>query len=171
MEKTLVLNATYEPMKVVSWERAIHLYFQNKVDILESYDRMIGSVSISIPVPSVVRIKKYIDFQKTHKIVKFCRKNVFVRDRYQCQYCGYIGRPEELTFDHVVPLSRGGPTTFDNIVTSCIPCNTKKANKMPDQAGMVLARKLHRPSWPLSVMLAVSLFKNRPKVWEPYLFG
>ena len=171
MEKTLLLNATYEPLRVLPWEKAVYLFYLGKVDIIECYDRPIRSVSVSMKVPAVVRVKRFVPFQRSYRHVKFSRQNIFTRDRHTCQYCGETFKPEHLTFDHVIPVSQGGETTFHNIVTACRKCNYKKANKTPEQAKMALRRQLHRPNWPLTVTLMLSLQKQTPEIWKSYLFG
>ena len=170
MEKTLLLNATYEPLRIIPWDRAVQLVFLNKVEIVESYDRYIRSLSVAMRVPAVVRTKRFVPFQRSYRTVKFSRQNVFTRDRHTCQYCGEKFRPEHLTFDHVIPQCQGGPTTFDNIVSACKPCNYKKAGKTPLQANMPLLSRMYRPTWPLSVTLMLAM-STPPKEWSAYLFG
>ncbi len=189
MEKTLVLNATYEPLKVVNWQRAIMLLFQEKVEIVESYDRPIRSPNVTYLVPSVVRLRRYVPFQRSARPVKFSRRNVFVRDRHVCQYCGNAFEPTALTFDHIVPASRGGTKTFENIVTACVPCNAKKADRTPVQAGMPLRKGATKPRWCLSSSLAIelglspsakrhkqsgvdaiSMSSSVPAAWRPFLY-
>jgi len=108
MEMTLLLNATYEPLRVVNWHKAITLLWQGKVEVLEFHDRDIHGVTITIKLPSVMRLLKVIKLRSTHRAVKFSRINIFTRDRYTCQYCQKRYRTEELTFDHVIPIARGG---------------------------------------------------------------
>lgn len=171
MEKTLLLNATYEPLRIISWEKAVYLFYLGKVEIVESYDRQIGTVSVFLKVPAVVRIKRFVSLHRIHRNVKFSRRNVFTRDRYTCQYCGESFKEEHLTFDHVIPASKGGEKTFENVVTACKKCNYKKANKTPSQANMLLKKTvIQRPHWPLAVTLLSGLPDSPPLVWEPYLF-
>src|SRR5437763_4391150 len=127
--QTLVLSQGYEPVKIVSWQRAITLLFLGKVEVIEEYDRDIRSCSLLIKIPSVVRLLNAI---RRHKQpVKFSRVNIYGRDRYTCQFCGDKKPVGELTYDHVVPRSQGGTTTWTNIVTACETCNRKKANRTP----------------------------------------
>lgn len=170
MEKTLLLNATYEPINVISWQRAAHLYFLGKVEIVESYDRQIGTPNLSMNVPAVVRVKKFIPAKK-YRHVRFSRHTVFTRDRHACRYCGRTYAPEQLTFDHVVPQSLGGQKNFENIVAACRPCNYKKADKTPDEAGMPLIGKIHSPVWPLAATILSSTRRNIPEMWKDYLFA
>lgn len=133
MHQTLLLNSDYNPISVlplsiVSWQRAISLYFLGKVEIIESYpDKLIRSERISIPVPSVCVTKDYFNYKKS---IKFSRANVFLRDLYQCQYCSDTFGVSELTLDHVIPRSGGGRTVWDNVVTACKPCNLRKGSKL-----------------------------------------
>jgi len=115
MDSVLLLNITYEPLKIINWKKAITMLFLGKVEVLEEYDREIHSVSFAIKLPSVVRLLKMV--KKPKKPVKFSRQNIYARDRYQCQYCGARFSPEDLTYDHVIPKSRGGKTKWENIVT------------------------------------------------------
>ena len=142
---TLVLNADYRPLSYYplslwSWQDAIKAVFLDRVDIVSEYDRFVRSPAFEMRLPSVVSLKTYI---KPSRKPAFTRFNVFLRDRFQCQYCG---SREDLTFDHLVPRSRGGLTTWDNIVTACSPCNLKKGGKLPAEAKMQPAHQPFRPS-------------------------
>ncbi len=119
MEMTLLLNASYEPLRVENWQRAINLLWQGKVEVLEFYDRDIRGVSISFKLPSVMRLLNFVKLRSRHHSVKFSRINIFTRDRYTCQYCYKRVPTEDLTFDHVVPIAKGGRKTWENIVTAC----------------------------------------------------
>ena len=114
--------------------------FLERVNILEEYDRTVRSPSFEMRIPSVVALKTYI---RPARNPAFTRFNVFLRDRFECQYCG---ANEDLTFDHVVPRSRGGRTTWDNVVAACAPCNLLKGGRLPNQSGMVPRQRPHRPS-------------------------
>src|SRR5438552_3781568 len=118
MELTLLLNATYEPLRVLNWQKAITLLWQGKVEVLEVYDREIHGVSVTIKLPSVIRLLKMIKIRDAHRSVKFSRINIFTRDGYRCQYCRRKYRTEDLTFDHVIPIAKGGKKTWENIVTA-----------------------------------------------------
>ncbi|MBL8717132.1 MAG: HNH endonuclease [Myxococcales bacterium] len=142
--RVLVLTQSYVPHKIVSWERAVILYFSDKVDIIESYDEELRSPSVVMKMPAVVRLRKPVAAMK--RSVKFSRMNVFSRDSFRCQYCGTQRRMHELNYDHVVPRHHGGKTTWDNVVASCYPCNGRKANRTPEQAGMKLLRRPYRPT-------------------------
>src|SRR5512139_1362774 len=104
MEHTLVLNATYEPINIVTWKRALSLLYQGKVEVLAEYDREIRSISFTIKMPSVLRLLKYVKIRKQFQHVKFCSANIYARDHHICQYFSDTGTTENLTFDHVIPI-------------------------------------------------------------------
>ncbi|MDY6880003.1 MAG: HNH endonuclease [Desulfatiglans sp.] len=167
MEQVLLLNVTYEPLKIINWKKAITLLFLGKVEVLEEYGREIHSVSFTIQLPSVVRLLRMVKKPKTP--VKFSRQNIYARDKYRCQYCGNQFPPEELTYDHVIPKFRGGKTRWDNIVTCCIRCNRKKGGHTPREAGLKLIRKPYRPNWLPSLRISIGV-KEVPQSWRDYLY-
>lgn len=135
---TLLLNAdfqpiSYFPLSTLSWQDAVKAVFRDAVTVISEYDRAIHSPSQCIKIPSVVALKEYIT---PAKMPAFTRFNVFLRDEWRCQYCGQHFRTHELTFDHVIPRSKGGKTSWDNIVAACRPCNSFKGSKMPRKYGM-----------------------------------
>ncbi|MEW5974455.1 MAG: HNH endonuclease [Acidobacteriota bacterium] len=168
MECTLLLNASFEPLKIISWQRAITLLFAGKVEVIEEYSREIHSVTFSVKLPSILRLLKYVKVKKS-RIVKFSRANIYARDRYSCQYCGLTHRADELTFDHVIPVSRGGTKSWENIVTACIDCNRRKGGRTPSEAGMTLIQRPVEPNWVPSFNLTL-VFKNAPESWRDYLY-
>ena len=127
MDKTLLLNVTYEPLRVISWKKAVTLLTLGKVEVVEEYDREIHSISFSIRLPAVVRLLKLVRWRRD--VVKFSRKNIYVRDHEMCQYCGKHLQSKEITYDHVIPKSQGGDTSWENVVTCCMTCNRKKGGK------------------------------------------
>ena len=135
MEQTLLLNATYEPLKIVDWRKAITLWCQGKVEVIAVHDREIRSVSFSIKLPSVIRLLRYITIRKHFDRVPFSRANIYARDGHRCQYCGREHPVSELTFDHVVPVSQGGRKNWENIVTCCVTCNRRKGGRTPRPGG------------------------------------
>ncbi len=169
-EQSLLLNATYEPLKVVPWQKAVHLFFQDKVEVVETYDRQICSVHLSMRVPAVIRLYRLVTFHHVRQMVKFSRDTLFTRDCFSCQYCGKRFEKHELTFDHVFPAARGGPKTWENIVTACRKCNHKKSGKTPEEAGMRLLKKAQRPFWSPAILVMMSLSARGPKVWDNYLY-
>jgi len=167
MESTLLLNATYEPLRIISWKKAIILVTLGKVEVIEEYDREIRSVSFTIKLPSVIRLLRYVRRKKSE--VRFSRQNIYARDNYRCQYCGRKLSPDELTYDHVIPRSRGGRTEWTNIVTCCIECNKRKGGRTPEEAGMKLLRPPRKPEWLPLIRITISL-KNAPRSWFDYLY-
>lgn len=141
----LVLNAdfrplSYYPLSLLPWQEAIKAVVLDRVSIIAEYDETVRSQRQAIRIPSVVVLK---DFVKPQKRVAFTRFNLFLRDEFCCQYCGARG---DLTFDHIVPRSRGGITSWENVVAACSPCNLKKANRSLRNSGLSLNRKPARPS-------------------------
>lgn len=141
----LVLNADYRPLSYYplslwSWQDAIKAIFLDRVNVLSHYERLVHSPSFEMKLPSVVCLKTYV---KPARHPAFTRFNVFLRDRFSCQYCG---THEELTFDHVVPRSRGGLTTWENVVAACSPCNLRKGGQMPADCGMTPAQAPFQPT-------------------------
>lgn len=167
MESVLLLNISYEPLKIINWKKAITLLFLGKVEVIEEYGREIHSVSFTIKLPSVVRLLQMVKRPKSP--VKFSRQNIYSRDRYQCQYCGAKHSSEELTYDHVIPKSRGGKTRWENIVTCCVECNRKKGGRTPDEASMALIREPARPTWVPAIRITIG-FHKVPESWRDYLY-
>ena len=162
----LLLNASFEPLNVINWQRALKLVFMDKVEVVEESGREVHSVSVTVRVPSVVRLMSFVRFRR--KEAKFSRKNIYARDRHSCQYCGRRYPVDELTCDHVLPRSRGGKATWRNIVTCCVACNRRKGGRTPAEAGMKLRKPPARPSWQWGFRVR---FKNRrpPENWHLYL--
>jgi 5-methylcytosine-specific restriction endonuclease McrA len=148
----LVLNAdfrplSYFPLSLWSWQDAVKAVFMDRVMTLSEYDRVVRSPSFEIKLPSVIALKEFIPLNKRPAFTRF---NVFLRDRFACQYCGDAFPAHELTFDHVIPRSRGGRTTWENVVSACAPCNLLKGGRMPVKAGMLPRREPAQPSvWEL----------------------
>ena len=169
MDHTLVLNASYEPLRVVSWQKAITLLFKGKVEVLAHYDREIRGVTVRVKQPSVLRLLRHVHLKRAYAEVPFTRPNVYARDNHRCQYCGRRFTPAQLTFDHVVPVARGGRKDWNNIVTCCIACNRRKGDRLPEEADIVLLRRPRRP--PAFAHLTLSLgLRRAPESWRDYLF-
>jgi 5-methylcytosine-specific restriction endonuclease McrA len=144
----LVLNAdfrplSYFPLSLWSWQEAVKAVFLGRVNIVSEYDRTVRSPSFEMRLPSVIALKDYIP---TARRPAFTRFNVFLRDRFDCQYCGDGFPTHELTFDHVIPRSRGGRTSWHNVVTACGDCNLAKANMMPAEAKMFPIQAPRQPT-------------------------
>lgn len=141
----LVLNADYRPLSYFplslwSWQDTIKAVFLDRVNIIAEYDRAVRSPTFEMRLPSVVSLKTFV---RPARYPAFTRFNVFLRDRFECQYCG---AREELTFDHVIPRSKGGHTTWENVVAACSPCNLKKGGHLPSEVKMEPRQKPYRPS-------------------------
>lgn len=169
MEQTLLLNATYEPLKVVDWRKAITMLCQGKVEVVSEYDREIRSVTMAFRLPSVIRLLRYIKIRRCVDYVPFSRANIYARDDHRCQYCGEEFLVEALTFDHVIPVSQGGRKNWENIVTSCTCCNRRKGGRTPLQAGMRVIRQPTRPTRSPAVRLTFGL-RNTPDSWRDFLY-
>lgn len=144
----LVLNAdfrplSYFPLSLWSWQDTIKAVFRDRVNVVSEYDRTVRSPSWEMRLPSVISLKEYV---KPASRPAFTRFNVFLRDDFSCQYCGDEFAAENLTFDHVLPRSRGGRTQWENIVTACSPCNLNKGNRRLASVGMSLRQKPYRPT-------------------------
>lgn len=140
--RVAVLSRDYEPLTYCDVERAITLLYLNKAEVIKATERVVRAVSCVYQIPKVIRLlyrtaRRYVPY------VKYSRRNVQIRDRYSCQYCGVS---QDLTIDHVVPLSRGGRTTWENVVTACRKCNGRKGSRTPEEAGMRLKTVPRRPA-------------------------
>ena len=141
----LVLNADYRPLSYYplslwSWQETIKAVFLDRVDVVSTYDTLIHSPSFVMRLPSVVSLKSYVAQDRPPAFTRF---NLFLRDAFICQYCG---SGDDLTFDHLTPRSRGGRTTWDNIVTACARCNLAKGGRTPKEAAMHLLHSPRRPT-------------------------
>lgn len=178
--RVLVLNADYQPHGVISWKRAIVLNslheqeYQDGAELIKFYanDFIVDSKGRQHPIPAVVRLTTYI--KRAKNAVPFSRKNVFLRDKLTCQYCGKQFPPEELTYDHVIPRAQwdndknGTPTHWENIVTCCGRCNKTKRNRTPKQAQMKLLREPMRPNGNM-VIHGLTPWSKIPIEWIEYL--
>ncbi|NOZ61110.1 MAG: HNH endonuclease [Calditrichaeota bacterium] len=159
----LVLNQSFEPMSVTSVRKAIILVYLGKAEMVEKNCEFVHSVNEEFPLPSIVRIKRYIHVPR--KRIILTRKNIMRRDNHRCQYCGR--KDVGLTIDHVIPKVRGGPDTWENLVCACVHCNNKKGNRTPEEAGMTL---LHEPKRPNHIFFIRYTAGRIDKRWKPYLF-
>lgn len=154
------MNASYQPLNLVNLRRAVVLVLKNKAEIIEEGDGILHSERFEMPFPSVIRLVYYVNVP--YRAVSLNRRAVFARDNHTCQYCG--GRAESI--DHVVPRSRGGEHSWENVVAACRRCNTRKMNRLPGEAGLKLMRK---PSEPRDHVWFLSLAGEIHPTWEPYL--
>ena len=164
MGKVLVLNASYEPLNITSWRRAIVLLIKEKAEQIEH-----GSLFIypNMPLPTVIRLRHYVHVP--YKDIPLTRRNILHRDGHSCQYCGYSG--DELTLDHVIPRSRGGGDAWENIVTACVRCNVRKGNRTPREAGMPLESKPSKPHSSLYFEVRKQIRSGRHVEWKKYVIG
>tara|TARA_B100001094_G_C18179314_1_gene799860 strand:- start:352 stop:921 length:570 start_codon:yes stop_codon:yes gene_type:complete len=177
----LILNADYSPIGIVNWQKAMVWAFKLKnnesnIEIVEYYNDYIIGSNQNYKIPAVIKTSKYF---KIHGVaVNFCRKNIFIRDNYTCQYCGVKQPYNVLTYDHVIPKSKWNiknksATCWTNIVTACVKCNLKKSNKTPKQAGMRLITKPYEPKksnkyLPVASHL-ITIKESIPTQWNLYI--
>ena len=169
MVQTLLLNASYEPLKVVHWQKAITLWCQGKVEVIEVHDREIRAVSISFKLPSVIRLIRFVKIKRRYDYVPFSRANIYARDKHTCQYCGGVFAISDLTFDHVIPVAQAGRKDWENIVTCCVGCNRKKGGRTPREAKMHLIRSPRRPNSVPAIRITIGL-RDAPENWRDYLY-
>ena len=165
MNQVLVLNASYEPLNVCSVRRAHVLVYKGKAEVIEHLDRPLRSATGNFLWPHVIRLVQYVRVPRTLQR-KISRRALFARDGWRCMYCGTTA--SKLTLDHVVPRSRGGDSVWENVVTSCAPCNMRKGNRLPEEVSMALRAKPKPPAAVLFIHLATPRIPNG---WQPYLNG
>lgn len=166
MSLVLVLNATYEPLNVVSVRRAVLLLLKEKAEVVEAAEAWLRAEHCTIPVPLVIRLVYYVRIPH-HFSLPLSRRTILARDHYTCQYCGERLPKSKLTIDHVTPRSRGGETRWENIVAACGPCNRRKGDRTPDEANMPVQRSPRRPRY-----LALTLLEGTgaPDAWNKYMY-
>lgn len=159
----LVLNQDYQPLTICSVRKSLLLIFSEKVETLHvNLEKRIRTVRHNFAFPSVIRLKRYAPVPYQRMVLT--RKNILKRDRHRCQYCGSI---QDLTIDHIVPRSRGGEESWENLVTACNRCNNKKGNRTPKEAGILLKITPYRPS---NVMFLRTFSNSISEDWKPYLY-
>jgi len=167
VRRVLVLNATYEPLSIVSVQRAVVLLLKEKAELIEAASERLHAERASLPVPLVIRLVYYVRIPR-HIALAPTRHSVLVRDNFTCQYCGATPGRSGLSLDHVLPRSRGGQTTWDNVVAACRPCNMRKGSRTPEEAGIALRRSPGRPHYLAFLLLSGA---SSQEVWEKYAFG
>lgn len=181
----LVLNRLWQAVHICSARGAVCLLYSGRAKALD-YDYalydwdawvrrpsderevsgdFVQGVSTRFVVPRVVQLVQFDRVPRSH--VKFTRANIYLRDRYSCQYCGHKGKKSELNIDHLVPRSRGGGSTWENVVVACIPCNRRKANRLPEEIGMFPQRRPTRPRWHPALTPVGD--GPPPPQWRPFL--
>jgi len=161
----LVLNATYEPLNIVSVQRAIVLLLKEKAEVVEAAKTKLRAERYSINLPLVIRLVAFVPVPR-HLPLPLTRRTVIARDLYTCQYCGAQPNKHELTVDHVIPRSRGGATTWENVVAACAACNHRKGDRTPDEAKMTLLAKPARPRFVAIVLMGEV---HGHTAWQKYL--
>lgn len=173
MSPALVLNADYQPLSYFplslwAWQDAVKAVFLNRVNIVSQYDRTVRSPNKEFNIPSVIALKNYVSLDRRPAFTRF---NVFLRDKFCCQYCGVQLPLEGFTFDHVIPRSRGGRTTWENVVTACSSCNLKKGNSLSNECAMHPKKQPVQPSTRQLQVLGRSFPPQYlHKSWQDYLY-
>jgi 5-methylcytosine-specific restriction endonuclease McrA len=162
--RVLVLNASYEPINVCTMRRATVLVLKARAEILECSGWLLRAEAFSLPQPIVIRLNTYVAIPRDIHRRKITRRAIFARDLWTCQYCG--AERDKLTVDHVIPRSKGGDSSWDNIVTCCTPCNRRKGDRLPAHARMHPRQKPRPPSPMVFVRVATPVI---PQAWEQYL--
>jgi hypothetical protein len=184
--KCLLLNADYVPLRIISWQRAIvwSIRYENNnnygIEIISYYnDKHIqGAGNKQYPVPAVAKTLRY--FNLYNRKINFSRNNLFIRDNYTCQYCGVQFCSSQLTYDHIIPKcrfdheKRKQSTNWQNIVTACRPCNHKKGNRTPKEAGMTLIGNPIQPNYSVQYLPwfgELTTISNSPsyELWKPFI--
>jgi 5-methylcytosine-specific restriction endonuclease McrA len=166
-EPVLVLNATYEPINVTAVRRALVLMLKGVAQAEELHSNEVHSASNAHKVPSVIRLLAYRHIPQQSRALS--RKNILLRDRNTCQFCGDVFSGSELTLDHVVPRSRGGRSSWENLVACCYHCNNTKGDRTPEEAGLKLQRR-PRPFTLHTSRQLMRLIGHRDERWRKYLF-
>jgi 5-methylcytosine-specific restriction endonuclease McrA len=165
--RVLVLNASFEPLSLISVQRAIVLLLREKAEAIENdISRQLRAERVAFPVPLVIRLIHYVSIPRRLKI-PLTRKTLLSRDEYTCQFCGTTAGP--LTVDHVMPRSRGGQTSWENCVTACLRCNHRKGNKTPDEANMALRKKPARPDFTHMAFVILGEARHN-EVFQRYIY-
>ncbi len=163
----LLLNQNYEPLNVCITRRAVVLLAKGKAEILERHAHSIQTCRQYFPRPAVIRMLYQV--QRPRPVAKLCRREIFIRDAYTCQYCS--ARTDDLTVDHVIPRRLGGTRCWENLVTACRHCNLRKGSRTPRGADMRLARMPERPRMSMHHRILQLATGRLHPTWEPYLSG
>lgn len=161
--KVLILNQDYQPLSVCNVKKSMLLLLMGKAEMLhDNPGRKVHTVSFEYDFPSVIRLRSYA--RTPYRKIVLSRKNIMKRDSHHCQYCGST---EDLTIDHIIPKSRGGKDTWDNLVTACNKCNSLKGNRTPREASMTLINKPYRPN---HIIYLKNIIGKVEEHWKPYLY-
>ena len=165
--RVLVLNASYEPINICTERRAVVMIFKGVARMEEHNGHLLHSSKLTMHAPSVIRLAEYRHIP--HERRSLSRKNILLRDQFTCQYCGKVFQPSDLTLDHIVPRSRGGNSTWENLVACCKRCNHKKGSHTPEDAGMTLLKKPRAFSMHVSRQI-MRYLGQRDETWRKYLY-
>ena len=165
MGQVLVLNAAYAPLNITPWRRAMVMMIKGKAESLEQDTSR--EIRRGTHLPTVIRLRQYVHVP--FRQLPLTRRNLFQRDHQTCQYCG--SRDQPLSIDHVVPRSRGGSDTWENVTTACLSCNVRKGNRTPKEASMPLHRAPHRPLSSFSFEASRHIHSGRHSEWSKYVIG
>ena len=168
--KVLLLNASYEPLGIVSMPRAVRLVWKGTAEVIElDGDKVLRSQRFVFPAPSVIRLTEYINIHARQRRSASKRMSILMRDRFRCQYCGLKGNAFELTMDHILPRSRGGTTEPENLCAACFVCNQRKGDRTPEEARMPLMSNPSALYYGLEKAALRNAADSRPE-WRRYLF-
>lgn len=168
IDKVLLLDQSFAPVKVVNWQKALCLVFLEKAEVVSINENFsVRSATASHPVPSIIRLVNKAKIKPSK--IRFSRLNIYKRDNFKCQYCGNFFNVKELTLDHVVPRSKGGKTSWINVTSSCYPCNSKKRDKTPQQANMRLLTQPKYPSYFSGASIIRFYLDEVPEDWKMWL--
>jgi 5-methylcytosine-specific restriction endonuclease McrA len=162
----LVLNRSYEPLQICSGRRAVTMVLGGRAEAVEEDGLLVRSYTIALRLPTVIRLQRYIRIPRRGEI-SFSKRNVFRRDNHTCQYCGYHGKG--MTIDHIIPRSRGGKTSWENVVAACQPCNSQKGNRTAEESRMPLLRSPRRPYLLFHQYVASSIQNSTLEAWQKYI--
>lgn len=165
MGHVLVLNASYEPLNITSWRRAMVMLLKGKAEGLEHDPARL--IRDDLLLPTVIRLRQFV--RVPYKPLPLTRRNLFQRDGHRCQYCGFSG--DRLSIDHVLPRSRGGSDSWENVTTACLPCNVRKGNRTPREADMPLMRKPYRPLSGPGFEATRLVRAGQHREWAKYVIG
>lgn len=166
--RVLILDSTYRPLGLISWKKAVALVWLEKAEVLEEYEELLRSPSFEMKVPAVVRLSLYVRTKEPK--LRFSKRNLYTRDRGQCQYCKKHISYDSSTYDHVLPRARGGKTNWENIVIACAKCNEYKDDQTPAEAGLSRVSPRVPTHWQLMRMMIEGM-SNTPEQWTFYLQG
>ncbi len=165
--RVLVLNSTYEPVHICNVRRAVVMIFKGVAVLQEQAHFNLRSISSSIPAPSVIRLLQFIHIPYKRKLAS--KNNILIRDRYVCQYCGKTLKSQEVTLDHILPKSRGGVSSWENLAACCSRCNVKKGSRLPEEAGLTLLRDPRNGS-SFHFLHLLRHYGSVDEKWRKYLF-